>query len=207
MIARAKSRWLLVLSVGLFAAGCHPRNHTEHGVMLGSTLGALAGGVIGHQSGNTVDGAALGAVAGGLTGAIVGNANDERDMALASASASQVKAENAVTNYDLIRMTQSGVSDEVIVNTVRSRGGRIDLGPSAIIDLKNNGVSDAVILGIQQAAEAERSGQMIQAVSSRPNIVVVPPAYVGVGVHTHRHPHYYRPRPYPRTGLSLHYSR
>lgn len=205
MSARANSRWLLVLSVGLFAAGCHPRNHTENGVMVGSTLGALAGGVIGHQSGNTVDGAALGAVAGGLTGAIVGNANDERDMALASAS--QAKAENAVTNYDLIRLTQSGVSDEVIINTVKTRGGRIDLGPNAIIDLKNNGVSDAVILGIQQAAQAEQSTQMIQAVSSRPNVVVVPPAYVGVGVHTHHHPHYYRPRPYPRTGLSLHYSR
>jgi Glycine zipper len=203
--ARAITRVVLVLSVGLFTNGCVPRNHTEHGAMVGSTLGALAGGVIGHQSGNTVDGAALGAVAGGLTGAIMGNADDERDMALAQAS--QAKAENAVTNYDLINMTQSGVSDEVIVNTVRTRGGRIDLGPNAIIDLKNHGVSDAVVLGIQQAAQAEQSGQMIQAVSSRPNIVVVPPAYVGVGVRTHYHPQYYRPRPYPRTGLSLSYTR
>ena len=173
--------------------------------MVGSTLGAIAGGVIGHQSGNAADGVALGAVAGGLTGAVVGNANDERDMALAQAS--QAKSENAVTNFDLIRMTQSGVSDEVIVNTVKARGGHIDLGPNAIIDLKNNGVSDGVILGIQQAAQAEQSGEMIQTVSSRPSIVVVPPAYVGVGVRSHRHPHYYRPRPRPRTGISLHYSR
>jgi hypothetical protein len=200
--ARTKLGKYLVISAGLLAIGCHPRNHTEHGVMLGSALGALAGGVIGHQSGNAVDGAALGAVAGGLTGAVVGNANDERDQALAS---TRRHHENAVTNYDLVRMTQSGVSDEVIVNTVRTRGGEFDLGPNAIIDLKNQGVSDEVILGIQEAARAERSGELIQAVGSRPNVIVVPPAYVGVGVRTHRYPHYYRPR--PRTGVSLHYSR
>ena len=64
-------RLILCLSVLLpigIMTGCHPRNHTEHGAMVGSTAGALLGGIIGHQSGNTGDGAVLGALAGGLTG-------------------------------------------------------------------------------------------------------------------------------------------
>ena len=194
----------LILS-GMLLAGCHPRTRTEEGVMVGSGLGALTGGIIGHQSGNSAEGAILGAVAGGLAGAVIGNAEDERDIALAEASRMR---EESLTNFDLIRMTQSGVSDEVIINSVKTRGGQIDLSPDAIITLKNSGVSDKVILGIQEAANQPPPGSTTRIAPSRPNVVVVPPAVVGVGVYHHHPPHYYhRPPVRPRAGFSVQYSR
>lgn len=206
--ARCIMRLILCLSVLLpigIMTGCHPRNHTEHGAMVGSTAGALLGGIIGHQSGNTGDGAVLGALAGGLTGAVVGNSKDKEDMAYEELAQVQMAEATAVTNLDLIRMTQSGVSDDVIVNTVKTRGGRIDMSPDAVIDLKANGVSDYVVLEIQKAAQAAARGDVVRVVSSRPEIVIVPSVGVGVGVSQHRHPYWHRPR--PRAGVHLHYSR
>jgi uncharacterized protein YcfJ len=185
--------------------GCHPRNHTEHGAMVGSTAGALLGGIIGHQSGNTGDGVVLGALAGGLTGAVVGNSEDKKDMAYEELAQAEMEEATAVTNLDLIRMTQSGVSDDVIVNTVKNRGGRIDMSPNAIIDLKSNGVSDYVVLEIQKASQAAAHGDVVRGVSSRPEVVIVPSVGVGVGVSRHHHPYWHRPR--PRAGVHLHYSR
>jgi uncharacterized protein YcfJ len=205
---RCIMRLILCLSAILpmtVVLGCHPRNHTERGAMVGSTAGALLGGIIGHQSGNTGDGVVLGALAGGLTGAVVGNSEDKKDMAYEELAQAEMAAATAVTNLDLIRMTQSGVSDDVIINTVKTRGGRIDLSPSAVIDLKANGVSDHVVLEIQKASQSAARGEVVRVVSSRPEITVVPSVGVGVGVSQHRHPYWHRPR--PRTGVHLHYSR
>lgn len=184
--------------------GCAPRNHTEHGALVGSTAGALLGGVIGHQSGNTSDGAVLGALAGGVTGAFVGNAEDQKEMAYEELAEARQEAAQAVSNLDLIRMTQSGVSDDIIINTVKTRGGRIDMSPDAVIELKANGVSDDVVLEIQKAAQAAAKDDVIQVVHNRPEIIVVP----ALGVRDyHPHPHRYWHRPRPRSGFHFHYSR
>lgn len=184
--------------------GCAPRNHTERGALVGSTAGALLGGVIGHQSGNTHDGAVLGALAGGVTGAVVGNAEDQKEMAYEELAEVRQEAAQAVTNLDLIRMTQSGVNDDIIINTVKTRGGRIDMSPDAVIDLKANGVSDHVVLEIQKAAQSAAKEDVIQVVHNRPEIIVIPA--IGVGVHN-RPPHGYWHRPRPRSGIHFHYSR
>lgn len=196
---------LLSLLLGAFCPGCHPRNQTERNALIGSSAGALLGGVIGHQSGNTGDGAVLGALAGGLTGAVIGNAEDERDRAIAQAS--YAESANAVTNFDLIRMTQSGVADDVIINTVKARGGRIDLSPDAVIELKANGVSDRVVVEIQKAAQTSVPAEyVISSPPPRPGIVVVHPVAVGVGLGHHHERHWHRPWR-PRTGIHVHYSR
>ncbi len=193
-----------LLASGL-CAGCHPQNHAEKNALVGSTAGALLGGVIGHQSGNTGDGAILGALAGGLTGAVLGNAQDERDAAIAQAA--YAESANAVTNFDLIRMTQSGVADDVIINTVKARGGRIDLSPDAVIELKANGVSDRVVVEIQKAAQPVSAAEYVVASPPGPGVVVVHPVTVGVGVGPyHHHRHWHRPW-HPRPGIHLHYSR
>jgi len=197
---------LFPLLLGAACAGCHPQNHAEENALIGSTAGALLGGVIGHQSGHTGDGAVLGAMAGGLTGAVVGDAQDERDAAIAHAA--YVESAKAVTNFDLIRMTQSGVADDVIINTVKAQGGRIDLSPDAVIALKANGVSDHVVVEIQKAAQVQVPAEYIATIPAPPpGVVIVPPVTMGVGVGfgpplppRHRHHH-------PRTGVQMQFWR
>ncbi|MFO1095523.1 MAG: glycine zipper domain-containing protein [Planctomycetaceae bacterium] len=179
-LIRVVSRNVLLAACGVlpaFFAGCQTLTHTENGALFGSGLGAATGAVIGHQSGHTAGGAAIGAVAGALTGAVVGNAQDERDAAIAQAQASQMAA--ALTNYDLIRMAQSGLGDEVIINAMQTRGGRFDLSVDALIQLRDAGVSDRVITSVQQASAA---APRVAATSYRSSsVVVAPPVGVVVG--------------------------
>lgn len=53
--------------------------NTEQGALAGGALGALAGGIIGHNSrgGDTVGGALLGGVAGAVAGGVIGNSVDQ----------------------------------------------------------------------------------------------------------------------------------
>ena len=53
--------------------------NTERGAVTGGALGALAGGIIGHNSrgGDTLGGAILGAAAGAVAGGVMGNSVDQ----------------------------------------------------------------------------------------------------------------------------------
>lgn len=133
-------------------AGCAGLTHAERGALVGTMVGALGGAVLGHQSGNTGLGAVLGAGTGMIAGTLIGDAEDaraERDAALAHAAELQT-APPPLTNADLIYMAQNGLGDDVILNAVRSRGGRFQLDPAALVELKRHGVSDAVLAQIQQ---------------------------------------------------------
>jgi hypothetical protein len=135
-------------------SGC--QNNTQTGAALGTGAGALAGTIIGHQVGNKGAGALIGGLAGGLTGAAVGNTQDvknERDAAVARAAtvqANQRAAQRALTNSDIITMTQNGLSDEIIINSIRTRGGRFRSNSEALIALNHAGVSPVVIMEVQR---------------------------------------------------------
>lgn len=191
-------RWIqsLVLApLPLVLAGCYAPNHTAAGVANGTGLGALAGGIIGHQSGHTGAGALIGAATGAFAGGMIGSSQDavqdaheERDAALRHAQLIE-QNRNMMTNNDLVRMTQSGISDDVIVGTIHSRGGRFDLSPDAMISLKASGVSDRVLLAVQQNGAAPPPP-----IVDPPHMVVVPPPPVGVGVVVAPRPVYVYPR-------------
>ncbi|MBF0504523.1 MAG: hypothetical protein HQL14_05395 [Candidatus Omnitrophica bacterium] len=53
--------------------GCNPYNNTGEGAAAGGALGALAGGIIGHQSHDTGAGMLIGGAVGAITGAAVGS--------------------------------------------------------------------------------------------------------------------------------------
>lgn len=183
-----------VLTALLSASGCATGRNADRGTLLGATFGSILGGIIGHQTGHTVDGAMLGAVAGGVTGNVVGEAKDEREYRESMAHYEQLAQQqrmDAVTNAELVMMVRNGISDDVIISTVKTRGARIDLSPAAIINLKNSGVSDAVILGVQEAARSSTPTPTVVAPSRvESSIVVVRPApVIGVG--------YSIGRPYP----------
>ena len=53
--------------------------NTKKGAVTGGALGAIAGGIIGHQSGRGLEGAAIGAGVGALGGGVLGSAADENE--------------------------------------------------------------------------------------------------------------------------------
>ncbi|WP_144059636.1 glycine zipper family protein [Rhodopirellula sallentina] len=148
-----------VAALGLVSTvGCQTTSHMQQDAAVGTFLGSAAGAVIGHQSGHAGEGALIGAATGAVAGAIVGDAKDareERDAALSQVSHPVQDA--SLTNFDLIRMSQSGLGDSVIINTVQTRGGTFDLSPDGLINLKSNGVSDGVIVAVQSASQQNQA--------------------------------------------------
>lgn len=144
---------IALLAIAPLAAGCTTSGrNTGAGVLLGSALGAGAGAIIGNQTGNAVDGAFIGAGLGGLTGGLIGNGLDraEQEAAIGDAQVEAALHEVQVSRgrlsiLDVIRMSQAGVGDGLIIAKIDQSGSSFDLSASDIIDLKRSSVSDAVI--------------------------------------------------------------
>jgi hypothetical protein len=190
---------LLVASCFL-GPGCETAgSNTAGGALVGTGLGAVTGAIIGSATGrgNAAAGALIGAAAGGVGGALIGNAQDKREQQADAAvqaqyTQAQVAAERAaLTNNDIVYMAKSNVGDGVIINSIRSRGGRFDTTPDAIVQLKANGISDAVIQTMQStpppSATVPPPGAVAGGPYYAPGVVVAPAPLVGV---------YVRPRPY-----------
>ena len=167
----------------------------------GTGLGALTGAVVGHGLSGSPEGAVVGALTGAVAGNLIGQTEDahrERDVALTHAALSEARHAQALHNYDLIRMTQTGIHEEVIVNAILTQGGDFQLKPEDIITLKNNGVTDRVIIAAQHAPRpnpravvvAHREPEVV-VVERSPHIYFGPPPPPGVhfsfGSHRHRH--------------------
>lgn len=191
MIRCAKGRWRRTAAGTLMLlSGCATANHTANDAAVGTGLGALAGGIIGHQSGHTAGGAIVGAAAGALAGGLIGNAEDareERDAAVARAHFAE-QARSGLTNSDLIRMAQSGLGEDVIITSVQTRGGHFDLSPDGMIQLKQSGVSDRVIQAVQQSGSIQPASAVVAGppaggvyVAPGPLYATPPYGYVVVG--------------------------
>jgi outer membrane lipoprotein SlyB len=192
----------LLASTCLLGTGCETTSNTVGGAALGTGLGAVTGAIIGSATGrhNAAAGALIGAAAGGVGGALIGHAEDEKEKKQAAAAQAQYQQaqaaaeQQALTNLDVINMAKSGISDQVIVSGIRSRGGRFDTTPDAIVQLKANGVSDYVVQVMQQTPPP-------QVVPGGPvygpdGVLVAPPPAVGV---------YVAPRPYYYGGYYRHW--
>ena len=68
-----------LVAVTLTACGLNKR---DQGALIGAGGGAVAGGVIGNQTGSTARGAIIGAVVGGAAGAIIGHQMDQQALSL-----------------------------------------------------------------------------------------------------------------------------
>jgi hypothetical protein len=174
-------------------------NDTASGTVVGGALGAITGAAVAGRKDRGA-GALIGAGVGALTGNLMGRSKDVRDERRAAVGAATVGQMNqqaaamAVTNYDLLQMSQAGLSDDVIISTMRSRGARIDLSPQALIALKQQGVSDRVVVAAQQMGAAPG---YIPAPAVGPTVVSeVPPPPTTVIVAPYRPYHYHYARPY-----------
>ena len=176
-----KSIILMIISLCMGSAiGCTYDNYAQRGAMIGGVTGSALGAAIGDASDAPLAGAAVGALAGTLTGAAIGDGVDQ-DLALQQSyrMAEQQRLARAVTPAQLIQMSQSGLSDDVIVTQVQSQG--VSFSPTAtdLISLKAQGVSDAVLNAVQSQSRQPMF------VPQRPNRPVVVEE------------HYYHPWPRP----------
>lgn len=183
---KLRSSWTVCLSGSLILllAGCRTTSHAQDGALVGAGLGTAVGAIIGHQSGHTQGGAVIGALTGAVAGSLAGDAQDareERDAAVAYSryqdEAAYQASKMAVSNHDLIDMAEARLSDRVILNAVQTRGGQFDLSPSAIIELKRHGVSDEVIMGIQQSNRGRADAVSYR---YREPVIIAPPPTVYV---------------------------
>jgi hypothetical protein len=181
------------------------QNDTAGGAVVGGGLGAVAGALVSPKK-NRGENALIGAGVGALAGGLLGNARDKADYrqaAVGSSVAAQANAQAtalAVTNYDLVDMTRAGLSEDLIISTIQSRGGRFDLSPGGLIALKQSGVSDRVVLAAQSMGRTGIVAPTQTYVASPPVVVSSPPVmyvqpapvirfYGGHGWHHHHHHH------------------
>src|SRR3954470_19258741 len=172
-------------------------NDTASGTFLGGAMGAITGAIIGgkHHAGQD---ALIGAGVGAVTGNLLGRSKDRSDEQRAAAGQAAVNqlnqqaAATAVTNYDVLQMSHAGISDDVIISTMRSRGARIDLSPQALIALRQQGVSDHVVIAAQQMGNGQ--GYVAGAPPYGTTLVseVPPPSWIV----ERPYPYWYYPRPY-----------
>ena len=191
------SVWLGIAATALLP-GCQYSNHREAGTALGSGIGALAGGMIGEGSGHLFGGALIGALAGGVTGGLIGHGEDMREQRDAAITHAQYleSTGQVLTNVDVIRMVQSGLSDDVIIGTVQNSVGKFDLSPNATIQLKAYGTSDRVILALQRVPKIpplSTVGHSSVTPATSVGLVVAPaPVIFYGGPHYHGGPYHYR---------------
>lgn len=177
---------VVLTAVGLAAAatGCETaRSNTARGAGVGGLLGAGIGTAIGAATGDAGTGALAGGLIGAGVGGIAGADADERDreradtirLAEAQAAAAQ-PVRGPLTIDEVIQMskpnpaTNNRVSDDLIVDYIRSTGSTFQLSPNDISYLTANGVSDPVVRAM---VNARGTGSGRVAIQSRPRTVIV----------------------------------
>ena len=148
-----------VAALGVASGGCATQAGT--GALAGGGIGAGLGALVGHATGNPGAGAAIGGVLGAGVGTAVGaeadadKANRAADVAVAQANAAEANApinRGPLSVEDVIRMgkvdpaTNTRVSDDVIINYIRTSNSVYNLQPGDLQYLSANGVSERVII-------------------------------------------------------------
>ncbi|HVJ81664.1 MAG TPA: glycine zipper domain-containing protein [Planctomycetia bacterium] len=193
--------------VAVTGVGCQNMSHTEAGAGLGGLLGAGVGAAIADANGGKAGkGALIGAAAGALGGGLIGNAEDKaekRQIVAQRDAAVQASARSTMGITDVVSMSQQQIGDQIIINQIRSSGTVYQLSPNDLAYLKQNGVSDAVVMEMQQTAARRpvvyrRSPPPPLIVHEAPVYVAPAPVYVvpgpppprvslGVSYSSHRH--------------------
>lgn len=187
--------------VSLLALGCRSPYYADRGALAGGLAGAGIGAAIGDASGAAGPGAIIGAALGTITGNVIGEGIDA-DLARSKA---EIEARmgrqmsGAVSNEDVIAMTQAGLSEDVIATHIRAHGVARPPAVNDLIILRNQGVSDRVIQALQQTPPPTATAVPVSyAVGPPPRAVLVepyycpppPPHFYFHHGHPHRHHHH-----------------
>ena len=154
----------------------------QRGATVGGLTGAAIGAAIGDNNNEAGAGAAIGGLIGAFAGGVLGDAND-KDYAIRKqqqyyhAQQQQIaRIQSAVSMADIVSMRRSGLSDNVIVNQVRSRGFTHKLTVQDILALHQQGISEQLITYLQNAPIGEV--QRVQTVPQPAPVVVHQPPVI-----------------------------
>ncbi len=138
---------LVILVLVLSLAGCQSnKTRVAEGAGIGGVVGALAGGIIGNQSGHSVEGALIGGALGAGTGAAVGSQINKPQQSTASATPA---AQGQITVQQIVDMTKQGVKSDEIISKIKSSNSKYYLTADDIDYLKRQAVSQRVIETMQ----------------------------------------------------------
>lgn len=172
------------------------------GAAIGAAIGAVTGGVLGNASDKErVYGIQQRrAVPSGYSNVYRGGVSRPASVPVgvpvgrvASVVTPAPVPQTTVSPFDVVNMSRSGLSDNIIISQLRNRGLSQTLSVSDIISLHNSGVSEAVITTMQ-AMPVSRSATQVQTVASPP-VYIEPQPPVIVREHVvvpHPHPGYPR---------------
>lgn len=193
-------RWVgrfvgLVIALGTgLTSGCSTMNNTEKGALGGGAIGAGVGTLIGAATGNPRTGAAVGTAIGAGVGALAGNDMDREDQtrrdAVRLAEAQAASQAKPLGMIDVVQMASGNppAGDDVIINAIRQSRSTFQLSPTDIAYLKQNNVSDRVIIEMQNS-----QGRV--AISPPPRTVVVQEPTTVIYERPYYPPYYCGPRP------------
>ena len=154
MMLRMKKKalvYILAVSTVVLTGCVNPdgtQNNTGSGALIGGVVGALTGAAIGGPR-NGGAGALIGAAAGAIGGGLIGNSMDQEQNARLRAQAPEtyVKVDQGqpLSVADVKALAKAGISEDVIINQIKSSRSVYHLSVSDIIDLRDSGVSDKVV--------------------------------------------------------------
>lgn len=137
----SKSSHIAALSLLLI---CHSCSKAGEGAAIGTLVGVGAGALVAGG-----EGAIIGGAVGAASGAIIGSALDDSDRdnleQQSPDTMKKIDEQHKLSTQDIINMTNAGLSDEVIINQIKSTKSTFSLSSQDIIKLKQNGVSEKVI--------------------------------------------------------------
>ena len=192
----------------LVSAGCSTMSNTGKGALAGGALGTGAGALVGMATGNPKTGAVVGGLLGTGVGAAIGSdadykekeRADQRDIAQAQAaeanapiSRGPLSVEDVIAMSKVNPATNSRVSDDILIQYIRSTNSQYNLSPGDLQFLTANGVSDRVI----QEMMATRNRPVTRVVPSPRTVYVQQPQPVVVYEQPYYPPYYYRHAPPP----------
>lgn len=197
-----------IIGPAAMGQGYYPPPQQARGLgLLGGLAGAGIGAAIGEDDGDALPGALIGGAIGALGGTAIGDGMD-RDYRRqqAYAQAQQYQRSQAVTLTDVASMAQAGLSEDVIITQINSRGLSRSLTTDDLIALKRQGVSDRVLNAMQRLSHSA------PAAAAQPTPVVVeehyytPPRYYPPPYwHHHRRYHYHPRHHHSRAGFFFHF--
>lgn len=131
-----------IVFMTFLATGCATNVGT--GVIAGATLGASAGGMVGGGSGAVI-GSAAAVVTGGLLGAILDRQDRKVIEKNSPRTVDRIDRQEPLTISDVIKLTQSGISDDAILHYLNETKSFYQLSQAQVRRLHESGVSQRVI--------------------------------------------------------------
>lgn len=143
-----KKIFLVACAVMLAASsGCQStKTRAVEGSVIGGLLGAAAGGIIGHQGGHGTEGALIGAATGAVAGGVVGS---QMEKPAEPQTATQSTQTPTMSIAEVLDLTRQGVNEDIIIDRIRTSGTLLTLSQGDMSYLRQQGVSEKVILALQ----------------------------------------------------------